>query len=540
MPRAPVVDVAARGAFLGLTTATDPGALFRAVLEGLAMEARLSVDAVSALPGVGPPEEIRVIGGGTRNALLLRIKAAVYGRELTVIDAPEATALGAALLGGIAAGVWPNLAARAGCDRAGAADDRAGRGMGGLLRDAVRGNLPPCLPGPGAAQPRADALRCRGDDRETGGKHMRRRTLGAALAALGLTALAAAPADAAGKKLTIALIPGLTTDAFYITMHKGAQAAADALGDTLVFQGAPEFNAVLQVPVLDAVIARHPDAILIAPTDKVQLIQPLKKAVDAGIKVITVDTFIGTGKYQTGGGDADFPLSYVASDNILGGQIAARALAKAIGDKGKVYVSNVKPGVSTTDQREEGFKDEMKNHPGITVLDDAVQRRRRQQGGEPVAVGAGAQPRSGRRVRRQPVLGAGRGQRRQAGGQGGQDQGRRVRRAEVDRRAAQERARRYGDRAAPVGDRLFRRGGGARGADRPFDPDRDRHRVHGDHQGQRGRSEREPVPVFGLIARPSPSKRLGRRGLTPALPQAGEGVRAGCCSSPSPACGRGC
>ncbi len=121
--------------------------------------------------------------------------------------------------------------------------------------------------------------------------------------------------------------------------------------------------------MLDAVIARHPDAILIAPTDKVQLVEPLKKAVAAGIKVITVDTFIGTGRYQTGGGNADFPLSYVASDNLLGGQIAARALAKAIGDKGKVYVANVKPGVSTTDQREEGFKDEMKLHSGIAVLD---------------------------------------------------------------------------------------------------------------------------------------------------------------------------
>ena len=43
--------------------------------------------------------------------------------------------------------------------------------------------------------------------------------------------------------------------------------------------------------------------------------------------MITVDTFIGTGKYQTGAGDADFPLSYVASDNVLGGAIAARALA---------------------------------------------------------------------------------------------------------------------------------------------------------------------------------------------------------------------
>jgi ribose transport system substrate-binding protein len=183
------------------------------------------------------------------------------------------------------------------------------------------------------------------------------------------TALTAGHASAKDKQFTIALVPGLTTDAFYITMRKGAEAAAKTVGAKLVFQGAPDFNPVTQVPVLDAVIAKHPDAILIAPTDKTQLVQPLKKAADAGIPVITVDTFIGTGVYQTGAGDADFPISYVASDNVLGGEIAARALAKTIGDKGKVYVSNVKPGISTTDQREMGFKQEMAKHPGITVLE---------------------------------------------------------------------------------------------------------------------------------------------------------------------------
>ena len=111
---APVVDVAARGAFLGLTAGTDAGALFRAVLEGLAMEARLAVDGMAVLPGAGVAEDIRVIGGGARNALWLRIKAAVYARPLTVIDAPEATALGAALLGGLAAGLWPDLGAALG------------------------------------------------------------------------------------------------------------------------------------------------------------------------------------------------------------------------------------------------------------------------------------------------------------------------------------------------------------------------------------------------------------------------------------------
>jgi ribose transport system substrate-binding protein len=158
------------------------------------------------------------------------------------------------------------------------------------------------------------------------------------------------------KDIRIVLVPGLTTDAFYITMNKGAQAAAEALGITVDFQGAPNFNPTEQIPVLDAVIASKPSAILIAPTDKVQLIEPLRKAVDAGIPVVTVDTFIDDGSYQDGAGDGDFPVSYVASDNVAGGKIAARAMCDAIGSKGSVYVSNVNPGISTTDQREEGFK----------------------------------------------------------------------------------------------------------------------------------------------------------------------------------------
>lgn len=175
---------------------------------------------------------------------------------------------------------------------------------------------------------------------------------------------------AQNEDITITLIPGLTTDAFYITMNRGAQEAAEALGITVNFQGAEEFNPTLQVPVLDAVIARQPDAILIAPTDTVQLIEPLRRAVEAGIPVVTVDTFIDDGQYQDGAGDGDFPLSYIASDNIAGGRIAARAMAEAIGGEGAVYVSNVRPGISTTDQREEGFKQELaENFPNIEVLE---------------------------------------------------------------------------------------------------------------------------------------------------------------------------
>ena len=200
---------------------------------------------------------------------------------------------------------------------------------------------------------------------------MQRRLLAALLgAAAAVSAFAGLPGPAqAQDKCTIALIPGLTTDAFYITMRKGAEMAAKAVGCELLFQGAPDFNPVTQVPVLQAVIARKPNAILIAPTDKQQLIAPLQQAVDAGIPVITVDTFIDDGRYQNGEGAGDFPLSYIATDNVLGGFLAGLALAKQVDGKGKVYVSNVKPGISTTDQREEGFKAAMANFPDITVLE---------------------------------------------------------------------------------------------------------------------------------------------------------------------------
>jgi len=198
----------------------------------------------------------------------------------------------------------------------------------------------------------------------------RRHLLAAGLLATALAGPGLSGPAHAQEDVTITLIPGLTTDAFYITMNRGAQAAAEALGITVNFQGAEEFEPVMQTPVLDSVIGRGPDAILIAPTDSTQLIEPLRRAHDAGIPVATVDTFIDDGQYQDGEGDGDFPISYIASDNVEGGRIAARAMAEAIGGEGEVYVSNVRPGISTTDQREEGFKLEMEeNHPDITVLD---------------------------------------------------------------------------------------------------------------------------------------------------------------------------
>ena len=82
------------------------------------MQTRMILDGLTVLAGIPYPRTVRVIGGGSRNRLYLSIKASVLDRPLVVIDEPEATALGAALLGGVAAGLYPNFnAALAELDR---------------------------------------------------------------------------------------------------------------------------------------------------------------------------------------------------------------------------------------------------------------------------------------------------------------------------------------------------------------------------------------------------------------------------------------
>ena len=92
-----------RGAFTGLAMNHDGRHLARAVLEGCAYALRDIVDRLDALGIAG---EVRVVGGGGRSRLWLEIKAGVLGRSVRPVLAEEATALGAGILAGTAAGTF--------------------------------------------------------------------------------------------------------------------------------------------------------------------------------------------------------------------------------------------------------------------------------------------------------------------------------------------------------------------------------------------------------------------------------------------------
>jgi ribose transport system substrate-binding protein len=164
--------------------------------------------------------------------------------------------------------------------------------------------------------------------------------------------------SAAGKNLE--LVVGTKSDDFYVTMECGAMAEAKALGVHLTVTGPADFSPSEQAPILNAVAASKPDALIVAPTDSQALNPELSRISGAGTKLVFVDTTTS---------DPSVAVSHVTSDNVAGGALAADSLAKQIGSKGTVAVIDVNPGISTTDQRIQGFDQELKaKYPGITVL----------------------------------------------------------------------------------------------------------------------------------------------------------------------------
>jgi ribose transport system substrate-binding protein len=163
-----------------------------------------------------------------------------------------------------------------------------------------------------------------------------------------------------GKKhYTIAFIPGCTCDPYYSTETAGFQEAMDEMGMEAIVQGPANFDASEQTPVLQAVARRKPDAIIIDPTDAKAMIAPIRAVVDQGIPVMTTGNTI----------DADLAFTKIAASSLEGGRVAAETILElARGRRGPVLINNVKPGISSTDDRETGFKDVLEGNADLELL----------------------------------------------------------------------------------------------------------------------------------------------------------------------------
>jgi ribose transport system substrate-binding protein len=153
--------------------------------------------------------------------------------------------------------------------------------------------------------------------------------------------------SSSGKTYKMTFIQGVAGDGFYVTMGCGIQAEAKKLGNVTVnIQGPSQFDPTLQNPIIESVTAAKPDAILIAPDDVSASRPPIAAAMNAGIKVVLVDTTLS---------DPSGAVSQISSDNLAGGADAFTAIQQLVPSGGQVLVVNTKPGISTTDQRQQGF-----------------------------------------------------------------------------------------------------------------------------------------------------------------------------------------
>jgi len=107
--RTPHPDPFARAAFVGLTIRHSRQHMTRAVLEGVAYGLRDSMELIKQA-GLGQIQQVRISGGGARSPFWRQILSDVMDSELVTVNSAEGAALGAALLAGVGAGVWKNVA----------------------------------------------------------------------------------------------------------------------------------------------------------------------------------------------------------------------------------------------------------------------------------------------------------------------------------------------------------------------------------------------------------------------------------------------
>src|ERR1700694_3245331 len=163
------------------------------------------------------------------------------------------------------------------------------------------------------------------------------------------------------KKKVIGVVPKGTSHIFWQSVQAGAIAAGRDLGVEVVWNGpSQETEYSRQVQIVDSMVARGVDGLAVAATDRTALSQPIDRAAKAGILATVFDSGVDTENY----------LTFVATNNYEGGQLAARKLAELIHNKGKVAMVMNAPGSGSTMDRENGFEDVMaKEFPDIQMVE---------------------------------------------------------------------------------------------------------------------------------------------------------------------------
>ena len=172
----------------------------------------------------------------------------------------------------------------------------------------------------------------------------------------------AAPAPGKeNKPLSIAVIPKGTTHSFWKSVEAGARAAGKELNVEILWKGPlKEDDRADQIKVVEQFTGQGVSGIVLAPLDDTALRRPVRAAVTAGVPVVIFDSAI---KATAG---KDF-VSFVATDNKLGGSIAGEHLAKLLGGKGKVVLLRYQEGSASTMEREAGFLEAIEKNPGIAI-----------------------------------------------------------------------------------------------------------------------------------------------------------------------------
>ncbi|HUV67305.1 MAG TPA: substrate-binding domain-containing protein [Sedimentisphaerales bacterium] len=167
------------------------------------------------------------------------------------------------------------------------------------------------------------------------------------------------------KKYQIAVIPKGTTHVFWKSIHAGALKAeqelkAAGLDVEVIWKGPlKEDDRESQIRVVEDFVTRGVNGIVLAPLDDAALRMPVKDAVSNGIPVVIIDSDLKSEDY----------VSFVATDNYLGGRKGGQRLAEILGGKGKVIMLRYQEGSASTMNREQGFLDVLKEkYPNIEVV----------------------------------------------------------------------------------------------------------------------------------------------------------------------------